>query len=150
MSFQQGLSGLNAAAKNLDVIGNNISNVNTVAFKYGRASFSELYAQTLRGAGRPLDNTGGTNPMQVGLGMSVSTLDTVFSQGGIESTTNITDLAIQGNGFFIVSKGGKQYYTRAGRFDLGLSQHAPQHRGPRRQGRSAGHRIWAQRPGRHH
>jgi flagellar hook protein FlgE len=117
-SLFAGVSGLRNHQVMMDVIGNNISNVNTVAFKLGRASFSELYAQTLRGAGRPLDNTGGTNPMQVGLGMSVNTLDTVFSQGSIESTTNVTDLAIQGNGFFIVNKGGKQLFTRAGRFDL--------------------------------
>jgi flagellar hook protein FlgE len=65
-----------------------------------------------------MDNTGGTNPMQVGLGMSINTLDTVFSQGSIETTTNLTDLAIQGSGFFVVNKGGKQLFTRAGRFDL--------------------------------
>ena len=117
-SLFAGVSGLRNHQTMMDVIGNNIANVNTVAFKYGRASFSELYAQTLRGAGRPLDNTGGTNPMQVGLGMSVNTLDTIFSQGSIETTTNQTDLAIQGNGFFIVNKGGKQFFTRAGRFDL--------------------------------
>jgi flagellar hook protein FlgE len=117
-SLFAGVSGLRNHQTMMDVIGNNIANVNTVAFKYGRASFSELYAQTLRGAGRPLDNTGGTNPMQVGLGMSVNTLDTIFSQGSIETTTNQTDLAIQGNGFFIVNKGGKQLFTRAGRFDL--------------------------------
>jgi len=115
-SLFAGVSGLRNHQVMMDVIGNNIANVNTVAFKYGRASFSELYAQTLRGAGRPLDNTGGTNPMQVGLGMSVNTLDTVFSQGSIENTTSTTDLAIQGNGFFIVGMGGKQYYTRAGGF----------------------------------
>ncbi len=112
-SLFAGVSGLRNHQTMMDVIGNNIANVNTVAFKYGRASFSELYAQTLRGAGRPLENTGGTNPMQVGLGMSVNTLDTIFSQGSIETTTNQTDLAIQGNGFFIVNKGGKQLFTRA-------------------------------------
>jgi flagellar hook protein FlgE len=117
-SLFAGVSGLRNHQAMMDVIGNNIANVNTVAFKYGRASFSELFAQTLRGAGRPTDTTGGTDPMQVGLGMSLSTLDTVFSQGSIETTANNTDLAIQGSGFFIVSAGGKQMYTRAGRFDL--------------------------------
>jgi flagellar hook protein FlgE len=102
----------------MDVIGNNIANVNTVGFKSGRATFSELYAQTLRGASRPSDSVGGTNPMQVGLGMSVNTLDTMFNQGNIETTGNTFDLALVGSAFFVVNKNGTPMYTRAGNFTL--------------------------------
>jgi flagellar hook protein FlgE len=102
----------------MDVIGNNIANVNTIAFKGGRATFSELFAQTLRSAGRPVGTDGGTNPVQVGLGISLNTLDTVFTQGGLETTQKNTDLAIQGSGFFIVKKDGATLYTRAGTFDV--------------------------------
>jgi flagellar hook protein FlgE len=117
-SLFAGVSGLRNQQTMMDVIGNNIANVNTVAFKAGRATFSELFAQTIRGASRPVGDNGGTNPMQVGLGMSINTLDTLFLQGNIETTNNNTDLAILGNAFFIVNKDGQTLYTRAGRFDL--------------------------------
>jgi flagellar hook protein FlgE len=117
-SLFAGVSGLRNHQTMMDVIGNNIANVNTVAFKGGRATFSELFAQTIRGASRPVGDNGGTNPMQVGLGMSINTLDTLFLQGNIETTNNNTDLAILGNAFFIVNKDGQTLYTRAGRFDL--------------------------------
>jgi flagellar hook protein FlgE len=100
----------------MDVIGNNIANVNTVGFKSSRATFSELYAQTLQGATRPSTTTGGTNPMQVGLGMSISTVDTTFTQGNIETTNGQWDLALKGSAFFVVSNDGEQLYTRAGNF----------------------------------
>jgi flagellar hook protein FlgE len=105
----------------MDVIGNNISNINTVGFKSGRVTFSEAFAQTLRNANMPQSQLGGTNPQQVGLGIQVDTVDTQFSQGNIESTSNVTDLALQGNGFFIVKQNGKQLYTRAGQFSLDAS-----------------------------
>ena len=117
-SLFSGVSGLRNHQTMMDVIGNNIANVNTTAFKAGRATFSELYAQTLRGAGRPVGTNGGTDPLQVGLGMAVNSLDTLFSQGNIETTGNATDLAIQGDAFFVVKKEGQTLYTRAGRFDL--------------------------------
>jgi len=102
----------------MDVIGNNIANVNTIGFKAGRATFAETFAQTLRGTSEALANISGTNAMQVGLGMAVANVDTLFSQGNLETTGQTTDLAIQGNGFFIVSDGSNRYYTRAGDFQL--------------------------------
>jgi len=117
-SLFSGVSALRNQQTMMDVIGNNIANVNTVGFKSGRATFSELYAQTLRGASRPTDTLGGTNPMQVGLGMSVNTLDTQFNQGNIETTGNNFDLALFGSAFFVVNKDGQPLYTRAGNFQM--------------------------------
>lgn len=117
-SLGAGVSGLRNHQLFMDVIGNNIANVNTVGFKVGRVSFSEMFAQTLRGATQPLANQGGTNPIQVGLGMAVATVDTLFNQGSIESTGLATDLAIQGDGFFVLSDGNKRFYTRAGGFQF--------------------------------
>ncbi len=102
----------------MDVIGNNIANVNTVAFKGSRITFAETMAQKLRGAMAPTDAGGGINPMQVGLGMSTLAIDTNFNQGSLESTGVFTDLAIQGNGFFMVTDGINEYYTRAGTFNV--------------------------------
>ncbi|MFZ0392051.1 MAG: flagellar hook-basal body complex protein [Calditrichia bacterium] len=117
-SLYAGVSGLRNHQVMMDVIGNNLSNVNTIGFKSGRASFSETFAQTLRGTTQPLANLGGTNPMQVGLGMSLANIDTLFSQGNIETTGQTTDLAIQGEGFFVTSDGQQNYYTRAGNFQF--------------------------------
>lgn len=117
-SLFSGVSALRNQQTMMDVIGNNIANVNTVGFKSGRATFSELYAQTLQGASRPTDTNGGTNPMQVGLGMAVNTIDTMFTQGNIETTGGEYDLAMRGSGFFIVNSNGQQLYTRAGDFRL--------------------------------
>jgi flagellar hook protein FlgE len=117
-SLFSGVSGLRNHQVMMDVIGNNISNINTVGFKGSRATFSEMFSQTLRGGTQPLGTNGGSNPMQVGLGMSVGTIGTLFSQGNIETTGQATDLAIQGNGFFVVQKDGKNYYTRDGGFQF--------------------------------
>jgi flagellar hook protein FlgE len=105
----------------MDVIGNNIANINTVAFKGGRISFSELFAQTLANGTQPTGSYGGTNPMQIGLGMKSNTIDTLFGQGSVENTGNGTDLAIQGNGFFAVQKGNQTLYTRVGTFAFDAS-----------------------------
>jgi len=102
----------------MDVIGNNIANINTIGFKAGRATFSELYAQTLQGGTQSVGSNGGINPIQVGLGMKTSSIDNLFTQGNIETTGQNTDLAIQGQAFFIVKKDGKDVYTRAGGFSL--------------------------------
>lgn len=117
-SLFAGTSGLRNHQTMIDVIGNNIANVNTVGFKLGRVSFAETFAQTLRGTTQPLSNIGGTNPIQVGLGMSLSTIDTLFIQGNIETTGQVTDMAIEGDGFFVLSDGQKRYYTRAGSFQF--------------------------------
>jgi flagellar hook protein FlgE len=109
MSFQQGLSGLNSAARNLDVIGHNIANANTVGMKASRAEFAELYANSINSAG-------GINE---GIGVSVATVSQQFTQGNITVTGNDLDLAINGSGFFEVGmRDGTTAYTRAGMFKL--------------------------------
>jgi flagellar hook protein FlgE len=100
----------------MDVIGNNISNVNTVGYKSSRATFQEIFSETLKGAGAPEGGRGGTNPQQVGLGISLASIDTLHTRGSIESTGYPLDLAIEGNGFFVVSDGGAPKFTRAGNF----------------------------------
>ncbi len=117
-SLFSGVSGLRNHQVRMDVIGNNISNVNTVAFKAGRVTFKEGFAQLLQGASRPPGDHGGINPIQVGLGMQIGSIDTLFSQGNLETTGLNTDLAIQGDSFFVVAKGNQHYYTRAGNFQL--------------------------------
>jgi len=116
------VSGLRAHQTKMDVIGNNIANVNTVAFKSGRVTFQEIFSQTLRGASAPDLTTGrgGTNPMQVGLGLGIGSIDNIMTTGNPQRTDNQTDLSIEGEGFFIV-KGGISdtfRFTRAGNFIL--------------------------------
>lgn len=108
MSFQQGLSGLNAAAKNLDVIGNNVANSGTVGFKSGQAQFADVYAASLSGAGSS----------QTGLGAKVTTIAQQFTQGNISATNNPLDVAITGKGFFRLSNNGAITYSRNGQFQL--------------------------------
>jgi flagellar hook protein FlgE len=115
-SLFSGVSALRNHQTMMDVIGNNIANVNTAGFKASRASFSELYSQTIQNATRPTTTSGGTNAMQVGLGMSVSSLDAVFNQGSIERTGSDLDLAVFGPGFFVVNSNGQNVYTRDGQF----------------------------------
>ena len=116
-SLFAGVSGLKNHQVKMNVIGNNIANVNTIGFKAGRVNFQEALVQTTKGAGRPSSNLGGTNPQQLGLGMQVATIDNLFLQGGLETTGQITDLAIQGAGFFILSDGNNNtFFTRAGSF----------------------------------
>lgn len=116
-SLFAGVSGLKNHQVKMNVIGNNIANVNTIGFKAGRVNFQEALVQTTKGAGRPSSILGGTNPQQLGLGMQVATIDNLFIQGGLETTGQITDLAIQGAGFFILSDGNNNtFFTRAGSF----------------------------------
>lgn len=120
-SMFSGVSGLRAHQLKMDTIGNNIANVNTVGFKSQRATFQEVFNQTLRGAGSPQSGKGGTNPQQVGLGISLSSIDTFHIRGAVQRTDNLTDLAINGDGFFILSNsndGLSRSYTRAGNFSL--------------------------------
>ena len=117
-SLFSGVSGLKNHQIRMDVIGNNIANINTIGFKKGRVTFEEALAQTMRGAMRPSELHGGTNPMQVGLGITIGSIDTMFSQGNLESTGIQTDLAIQGDGFFVLSDGVSEYYTRSGNFQF--------------------------------
>jgi len=102
----------------MDVIGNNISNINTTGFKRGRVNFQDLIYQQLQGAARPTEDLGGVNPKEVGLGMSIASIDTLHIQGTLQTTGVQTDLAITGNGFFVLDDRGTQLYTRAGAFSL--------------------------------
>lgn len=117
-SLYSGVSGLKNHQTRMDVIGNNISNVNTYGFKYSRVTFQDMLSQTLSGAAKPEGNKGGVNPKQVGLGMTVASIDKIFTQGSLQTTGNQTDLAISGDGFFVLSEADKKYYTRAGTFSL--------------------------------
>ncbi len=116
-----GVSGLQNNQLMMDVIGNNIANINTIGFKASQATFSEAFAQTLQNASAPNANNGGSNAIQVGLGVGVNSVDSVFTQGTLESTGVSTDLAIQGNGFFAVNVNGTTEYTRVGTFQLDAS-----------------------------
>ena len=102
----------------MDVIGNNIANINTTGFKTNRVNFQDILYQQLQGAARPTDDLGGVNPQEVGLGMSVASIDTLHIQGTLQVTGVQTDLAITGTGFFILDNRGTQLYTRAGQFSL--------------------------------
>ncbi len=108
MSFQQGLSGLNAASKQLEVIGNNVANANTVGFKQSRAEFADVFANSLTGGG-------GT---QIGIGTSLSTVAQQFTQGNVTSTNNSLDIAINGGGFFRMTNNGAVTYSRNGQFKM--------------------------------
>src|SRR5512139_3708071 len=104
-SLYDGISGLRSHQVAMDVTGNNIANVNTVGFKAGRVTFKESMAQLLKGPSRPPGEAGGTNPMQVGLGSSVGSIDTILTQGNLQSTGQITDLALEGQAYFAYSSG---------------------------------------------
>ncbi|WP_346354620.1 flagellar hook protein FlgE [Azotosporobacter soli] len=115
-SLFSGVAGLRNHQTRMDTVGNNIANVNTTGFKSGRVNFQDMLSQTLQGAAGPNGNLGGTNPMQVGLGMSIASMDTQFTDGALQSTGVPTDLAISGDGFFILSNGSNTSYTRDGSF----------------------------------
>jgi flagellar hook protein FlgE len=116
-SMYSGISGMRGFQTKLDVIGNNIANVNTAGFKAGRVMFKDIMSQTLQGAGAPNDNFGGTNAQQIGLGSTISAIDTIMNNGPAQVTNRPLDFAIQGEGFFIlVNDNGEKYYTRAGNF----------------------------------
>ncbi|MDR2537976.1 MAG: flagellar hook protein FlgE [Treponema sp.] len=117
-SLFAGVSGLQNHQTRMDVIGNNIANINTVGFKKGRVNFQDMLYQQLQGASRPTNELGGVNPQEVGLGMSIATIDTVHSQGAFQSTGVGTDLAVEGTGFFVLKEGENFFYTRAGAFNL--------------------------------
>ena len=115
-AFYTGLTGLAANSRTIEVVGNNIANANTTAFKSSRVSFSNLFGRTLSIGTPPGDTTGGTNPSQIGYGVQVAGTQRQMSGGAISPTGDGRDLAIDGNGFFMVEKGGQVGYTRAGGF----------------------------------
>ena len=119
-SLFSAVSGLRTHQTRMDVIGNNIANVNTPGYKSSRATFQEVFSQTLQGAGSPSGTStterGGTNPMQVGLGVDVASIDTIQTPGNLQPTGRSTDVAIEGNGFFVVLDGETKAYSRVGIF----------------------------------
>jgi flagellar hook protein FlgE len=117
-SLFSGVSGLQNHQTRMDVVGNNISNINTTGFKRNRVNFQDILYQQLQGASRPTEDLGGVNPKEVGLGMSVASIDTIHIQGALQTTGVGTDLAITGQGFFILDDAGKQLFTRAGAFSV--------------------------------
>ncbi|MCX8065061.1 MAG: flagellar hook protein FlgE [Candidatus Hydrogenedentes bacterium] len=121
MAMLTAVTGLQAHQRKLDVIANNIANINTVGFRSSRVLFQNLFSQLLSGGSAPVGNFGGSNPQQVGLGVKIGSIDISFQQGSLLYTGVSSDLAIQGNGFFILSDGQKTAYTRDGSFDLNAS-----------------------------
>ncbi|MEK3989577.1 flagellar basal-body rod protein FlgF [Robertmurraya sp. FSL R5-0851] len=117
-SMYSGISGMKNFQTKLDVIGNNIANVNTYGFKKGRVTFKDTMNQMVSGASASQDNRGGKNPTQVGLGSTLATIDTIHTQSSLQTTGRSLDLAISGDGYFMVKQGDAQFYTRAGNFYL--------------------------------
>ncbi|MEX3621115.1 flagellar basal body rod protein FlgG [Viridibacillus arvi] len=123
-SMYSGISGLKNFQTKLDVIGNNIANVNTYGFKKGRVVFKDVFSQTSAGASAPTTTTGGTNPKQIGLGAQIAAIDTMHEGGSLQTTNRVLDLAVSGDGFFVVAEKAttpatgfiNQQYTRAGNF----------------------------------
>ncbi len=111
-----GVSGLSSHQRMLDVAGNNLANVNTNAFKSSRVTFSELLSQTMRNASQPSETTGGTNPMQIGSGVQVASVDRNMSQGSLINTGQPLDMAMEGSGYFVLSDGAQDVYSRVGAF----------------------------------
>jgi flagellar hook protein FlgE len=114
------ISGLKNHQTFMDVVGNNIANVNTTGFKQSRVTFSDILSQTVRGASGPQAGRAGVNPAQIGLGVLISGIDTIQTQGTLQSTGKATDMAIQGDGFFVMSDGNSNFFTRDGAFDLAI------------------------------
>ncbi len=118
-SMFAGVSGIRAHQIRMDVIGNNLANVNTTGFKFSRVTFKDMLNQTVRGGTAPTaTGTGGVNPAQVGLGVLVAGIDTIHSQGNLQATGKPTDMAIQGNGFFVLNNGSTIAFSRDGSFDI--------------------------------
>ncbi|NCC97565.1 MAG: flagellar hook-basal body complex protein, partial [Synergistales bacterium] len=117
-SLMTGVTGVKVHQKRMDVVGNNIANVNTTGFKGSTVIFQDLLSQNLKGAMAPDQNFGGINAQQVGSGVSVGAIETVHTQGTVSQTGNRTDMAIQGDGYFITRGGNEEFYTRAGNFVL--------------------------------
>jgi flagellar hook protein FlgE len=115
-SLYSAVTGLKAHQTKMDVIGNNIANVNTLGFKASRVVFQDIYSQTIAPASAGTTTRGGTNPSQIGLGVETATIDVLDTAASSQYTGNTLDLAIDGSGYFIISRGGATTYTRAGNF----------------------------------
>jgi flagellar hook protein FlgE len=120
-SLYSGISGMRGFQTKLDVIGNNIANVNTVGFKAGRVMFQDILSQKMSGVTAPTGESGGVNARQIGLGVTIGAIDTLHTPGSAMTTNVVTDLRIDGDGFFVVSPTGEEdnvFFTRAGNFTL--------------------------------
>ncbi len=117
-SLFSAVAGLSTHQTKMDVIGDNLANVNTIGFKTSRVSFATGFSQLLQPAEGPIDERGGSNGIEVGLGTRINSIDRIFSQGNFENTGNRNDLAIQGDGFFVLGDGQRQYFARAGNFQI--------------------------------
>ncbi|TAK31917.1 MAG: flagellar hook protein FlgE [Chloroflexota bacterium] len=120
-SLFSAVSGLHEHQTFMDVIGNNLANVNTTAFRAGRVTFKDVLSETIKSASPGQGARGATNPQQIGLGMLLSGIDTIQTQGSLQATGKYTDMAIQGDGFFLLSDGTGTYYSRDGSFDIGIN-----------------------------
>ena len=116
-SLFSGVAGVKVHQTRMDVIGNNIANVNTTGFKSSRVTFADSISQTTSSASSPAEGVGGTNPRQVGLGVGVGSIDTIFTDGTTQQTGKNTDIALSGNALFVVKSGNDVYYTRDGAFE---------------------------------
>ncbi len=121
-SLYSAISGMRSKQTKLDVIANNVANVNTTGFKSSRVKFHDMLSQTIRSASAPVGGRAGTNPAQVGLGVAVGGIDTSHTQGALQATGRISDLAIQGSGFFMLADGPRALFTRDGAFSLSLAR----------------------------
>ncbi len=117
-SLYSGVSGIKSHQTRMDVIGNNISNINTVGFKSSRVTFSDMLSQTTYGASRPTTNLGGTNPRQIGLGEAIASIDMLMTDGSAQATGKNTDVSLSGNGFLVLKKGTDTFYSRDGAFEF--------------------------------
>ncbi|MGI6175471.1 MAG: flagellar hook-basal body complex protein [Christensenellales bacterium] len=118
-SLYSGITGLKNHQTRMDVIGNNIANVNTVGYKTARVVFQDIYSQTLSSAAGPQGNNGGVNPKQIGLGVSLSSIDVIHTSAASQYTGSPLDIAIEGDGYFIIRVDNQDFYTRAGNFNIG-------------------------------
>ena len=120
-SLYSGVTGLRNHQTKMDVIGNNIANVNTVGFKSSRAVFQDIYSNTIKTASAPDgENSGGTNPQQIGLGVSIAAIDVLHTKGAPQYTGEPLDFSIDGDGYFIIKDGTLERYTREGNFYLSV------------------------------
>jgi len=122
-ALSSGVTGMQAHQKMLDVAGNNLANVNTTAFKSSRVTFAEMLGQTIQQASQPTDRVGGTNPQQMGSGVTLANITADIGQGSIVNTGNPLDVAIEGEGYFVLSDGEGSVYTRAGTFGVDQNGH---------------------------
>lgn len=120
-SLFSGVTGLRNHQTKMDVIGNNIANINTIGYKRARVNFNDVFSQSVRNSTPPTSIWGGINPVQIGLGASIASIDSIFEQGKLQITEKESDIAIQGAGFFIVNDGLKDLYTRVGTIELDAS-----------------------------